>query len=91
MSRRDCGEQFDRDIFGCRSRLTRSHTADFQKLRHIGVSQNEGYLYGGPQNKGYSILGSILGPPYFGKLPNSYYHHSSGVGYLFRVYGNVDP
>ena len=24
---------------------------------------------GGPHNKGYSILGSILGPPYLGKLP----------------------
>ena len=25
---------------------------------------------GGPHNKDYSILGSILGSPYFGKLPN---------------------
>ena len=24
----------------------------------------------GPYNKDYSILGSILGSPYFGKLPN---------------------
>ena len=24
---------------------------------------------GGPHNKDYSILGSILGSPYFGKLP----------------------
>ena len=28
-----------------------------------------GTLFGGPQNKDYSILGSILGSPYFGKLP----------------------
>ena len=28
-----------------------------------------------PQNKDYSILGSILGSPYFGKLPNT-----SGIG-----------
>ena len=28
-----------------------------------------GYLTGGPHNKEYSILGSILGSPYFGKLP----------------------
>ena len=28
-----------------------------------------GYLLGGPHHKGYSILGSILGFPYFGKLP----------------------
>ena len=31
----------------------------------LGVSQNEGYLYKGPNNKDYSILGSILGSPYF--------------------------
>ena len=30
----------------------------------MGVSQNWGY-----HSKDYSILGSILGPPYFGKLP----------------------
>ena len=35
----------------------------------MGISQNYGYLFGGPHNKDYSILGSILGPPYFGKLP----------------------
>ena len=35
----------------------------------VGVSQNEGYLLGGPHNKDYSILGSILGSPYLGKLP----------------------
>ena len=28
-----------------------------------------GYFFGGPHNKDYSILGSILGSPYFGKLP----------------------
>ena len=28
-----------------------------------------GYPFGGPYNKDYSILGSILGSPYFGKLP----------------------
>ena len=33
-----------------------------------GVSQNYGYLFGDPYNKDYSILGSILGSPYFGKL-----------------------
>ena len=36
---------------------------------YMGVSQNYGYLLGGPNNKDYSILGSILGSPYFGKLP----------------------
>ena len=32
---------------------------------------NLGYIFGGPYNTDYSILGSILGSPYFGKLPNS--------------------
>ena len=36
---------------------------------YMGVSQNCGYLFGGPHNKDYSILGSIVGCPYFGKLP----------------------
>ena len=35
----------------------------------MGASQNYGYLFGGLANKDYSILGSILGFPYFGKLP----------------------
>ena len=30
-----------------------------------GSSQNQGYHFGGPHNKAYSVLGS----PYFGKLP----------------------
>ena len=29
-----------------------------------------GYHFGGPYNKDYNILGSILGSPYFGKLPH---------------------
>ena len=29
------------------------------------------FFWGGPHNKDYSILGSILGSPYFGKLPNT--------------------
>ena len=42
----------------------------------MGVSQNEGYHFGDPHNKDYSILGSILGSPYFGKPP---YMHGSLV------------
>ena len=34
----------------------------FGVWREMGVSQNYGYPFGGPQNKDYSILGSILGP-----------------------------
>ena len=36
----------------------------------MGVSYSSGYFFGGPHHKDYSILGSILGSPYFGKLPN---------------------
>ena len=32
--------------------------------------QNYGYVFGGPHNKDRSILESILGSPYLGKLPN---------------------
>ena len=35
----------------------------------MGVSHNYGYLFGGSYNKDCSALGSILGSPYFGKLP----------------------
>ena len=34
-----------------------------------GFPKIRGTLFGGPHNKDYSILGSILGSPYFGKLP----------------------
>ena len=36
------------------------------KVEHsLGVSQNEGYLYGGP-HKDKSVLGSKLGSPFWG-------------------------
>ena len=39
------------------------------RFRYLGVSQNLGYQFRGPHIKDYSILGSILGSPYLGKLP----------------------
>ena len=33
------------------------------------VSQIRGTFFGGPYNKDQNMLGSILGSPYFGKLP----------------------
>ena len=36
----------------------------------MGVSQEYVYLFGGPHNKDYSILGSILGYLNLGKLLN---------------------
>ena len=35
-----------------------------------GLPKIRGTVLGGPHNKDYSILGSILGSPYLGKLPN---------------------
>ena len=35
-----------------------------------GFPKIRGTLLGGPYNQDYSILGSILGSPYFGNLPN---------------------
>ena len=43
----------------------------FHFLQCMGVSQNCGYLFGSPHNEGCSILGSIFGFPYLGKLPYS--------------------
>ena len=36
----------------------------------LEISQNGGYLVGGPDNKDYSTFGSILGYLNFGKLPS---------------------
>ena len=40
-----------------------------------GFPKIRGYLFGGPIKKDYSILGSILGSPYFGKLPSLHPHN----------------
>ena len=39
---------------------------------NMGFPKIRGTLFGGPNNKDHSILGSILGYPYFGKLPYGY-------------------
>ena len=49
------------------------------------VSQNEGYHLGGPNKKDYNILGSILGSPYFGKLPYSLYGDARTVSRKGRL------
>ena len=46
----------------------------------MGVSRVP-FNFRGPNNEDYSILGSILGSPYFGKLPYIY---------IYRV-GNIVP
>ena len=49
-----------------------------------GVSQNYRYRFGGPHNKDYNILGSILGSPCFGnyqKQPEKYAMHEALSGF----------
>ena len=65
----------------------------------MGVSQNYGYHFKGLYIKGYNILGSILGSPYFGKLPYGSFKNRGGDALgahsglnktLFRIiYGTV--
>ena len=43
-----------------------------------------GVPYWGPHNKDYSILGSILGSPYFGKLP--YRDNGKNGNYTLGLY-----
>ena len=52
----------------------------------VGVSQNQGYLFGGPNNKDYSILGSILGSPTRCQLRQSPCHLQVWLAYAA---GNV--
>ena len=49
-------------------RLDEASSSFLRRVRR----QDLGYLFGGPNNKDYSILGSTLGSPYFGKLPFSW-------------------
>ena len=41
----------------------------------MGGSQNQGYHFGGPRNKEYNILGSILGSPILGNYHMSEASH----------------
>ena len=50
------------------------------------VSENLGYLFGGPHTWDYSILGSILGFPYLRKLPNCFLRASVKI-LGFRLQG----
>ena len=58
-------------LYLLRPKLQSAHGMELRELleQFMEVSQNWGYLFGGPHNKDYSIWGSILGSPYFGKLP----------------------
>ena len=38
-----------------------------------------GDLFGDPHNNPYNILGSILGSPYFGKLPRTFDPHETPI------------
>ena len=47
-----------------------------------------GYLFRGADNKDCSILGSILGSPYFGKLPTLKQTRSETSGHFFVQVGS---
>ena len=55
----------------------------FKRLQEIvqgvygGFPKIRGTIFGGPYKKDYSILGSTLGSPYLGKLPNGLQQHES--------------
>ena len=51
-------------------------------LEDIGVSQNWGYLFGGPHNKDYNLLGSILGSPFLGNYQMTSQTDCSGPAHL---------
>ena len=48
----------------------------------MGFPKIRGTLFGGLNNKDYSILGSILGSPYFGKLPCSFGYPWPATAYV---------
>ena len=62
-----------------------------RRLEHVGVSQNWGYPFGDPHNKDYNTLGSILGSPYFGKLPYTLLGHLEGVSAGYGRSMNTRP
>ena len=54
----------------------------------MGVCQNYGYPFGGPYNKDYNILRSILGSRHLGNVPYRDDGKETGNYYLgFRVQG----
>ena len=57
---------------------------------HLWVSQKWGYHFRGPHNKDYNIVGSILGSPYFEKLPFCYVFELSLMRALMRVLMKVN-
>ena len=48
---------------------TRDNASHALRITHMGGFPKLGVPFGGPHSKDYKILGSILGSPYFGKLP----------------------
>ena len=57
------------DCFSCETHRGTKQILKPSSLRLCGGFPKLGVPFGGPFHKDYSILGSILGSPYFGKLP----------------------
>ena len=56
-------------VYGGHIGLLRGHIGFWFQGLGSRDPQKQWYLFGGPHIKDSSILGSILGSPYFGKLP----------------------
>ena len=57
--------------------------------RYGGFPKLGGYLFGGPHNKDYSILGAMLGSPYLWKLPymlEAYWDDGKENGYNYCIF-----
>ena len=56
---------------------------------HGGFPNIRGTILGGPDDKVIRILGSILGPPYFGKLPHLHMYRDLSSGHPPRQLGET--
>ena len=54
---------------GLRVRKVMNVPRDAGKGSHVRLCQKQPYPFGGLHNKDYSVWGSLLGSPYFGKAP----------------------
>ena len=90
----NCKQESPRDAYVVSKRdlhqLLTSHPGapptTHSKRTHVGFL-TLGVPFGGPNNKDYSILGSILGSPYFGKLP---YNEETPLFTVYQEYGNLN-
>ena len=74
----DVVKNFDAIIVRCNPGQIKADGGLILGVDEVTGTFKGGFVFGGPYHKASSILGSILGPPRFGKLPH-------GLGVRFRV------